>query len=105
MMKLSAESVHVFADYDHGEGWLAIHWRHDLYGGDTLSIGFDGWCSRRMPIRSGQGPPEYVELTRDRLRLRFAPDLAKKLELDEEVEISFSASDEEFDELRRWVDF
>jgi hypothetical protein len=41
---------------------------------------------------------------RDRIRLRFSPALARKLELDEEVEIAFSISDEKFAQLQRTMD-
>lgn len=105
MTKLSASFIGVLADYDHGEGWLVITWPHEFYGYDSLQINFDGHCSRRMPINSGSGSFEYVELTRDRIRLHFDADLAGKLKLDEDIEFSFSISDEQFTELRRWVEF
>ena len=58
-----------------------------------------------MPIHSGDGPPEFVELRRDGIKLRFARPLAEKLQLAEEIEISFCLSDGEFSELRRVVQF
>jgi hypothetical protein len=105
LTRYSATHVGVLADYDHGEGWVVFQWPHDLYGYDELKIDFDGHCSRRMPNHSGQGPPGYAELTRDGIRLRFNPQLARKLELTEQIEVSFCLSDDRFSELRRWVEF
>lgn len=105
MTKLSASFIGVLADYDHGEGWMVIRWPHHHYGHDSLAITFDDHCFRRMPINSGSGRPEYVKLTRDHIQLHFDAELAGKLKMDEDVEFSFSISDEEFTELRRWVEF
>jgi hypothetical protein len=100
-----ATSVGVVADLEHGEGWIVFQWPHDRYGYDALHIDLDGHCSRRMRILSGEGPPEFTELHRDRIQIRFNPQLAKKLQLEGEIEISFRLSDEEFEELRRVVEY
>ncbi len=105
MQKINVSYIGILADYDHGEGWIVIRWPHKYYGYEELTIDITGHCSRRMPLYSGQGPPEYVELTRDRLRLRFDAKLAAKLKLEEDVEFSFALSDEEFSELERWVEY
>ena len=100
-----ATSVGVAADLDHGVGWIVFRWPDDRYGYDELRIDLDGHCSRRMLILSGEGSPKFTELHRDRIRIRFNPQLAKKLQLEGEIEISFRLSDEEFQELRRVVEF
>lgn len=103
MRRIAANALGVLADLDHGEGWIAFHWFEIPSGG--LKIDLDGHCSRDMPIRSGSGPPEFVELRRDVVRLRFDDELARKLELPEEIEIGFHISDDEFAELQRVVDW
>jgi hypothetical protein len=105
MQHYSATSVQVLADTDHSEGWVVFRWAHDVYGYEELRIDLDGHCSRRMPSHSGSGPPEFVELRRDRVKLGFGAELARKLRLDEEVEISFSLLEPEFQELRRVIDY
>lgn len=105
MSPYSATSVGVMVDTDHGEGWVVFRWPHERYGHEELTIDLDGHCSRRMPIHSGEGPPEFVELQRDSIKLRFDPALADKLQLAEEIEISFSLSDDEFAELRHVVEY
>ena len=101
--RIEAVAVGVLADPDHGEGWIAFDWFEIPSGG--LKIDLDGHCSRGMPVRSGNGLPEFVELRRDAILLRFDTDLARKLELPEEIEIGFRISDGEFAELRRVVDW
>ena len=105
MTRYAATSVDVLADTDYGEGWVVFQWPHERYGVEELRIDLDGHCSRRMPIHSGEGPPEFAELRRDQIRLRFDPVLAKKLQLSEEIEIAFRLTDEEFAELRRVVEY
>ncbi len=105
MSRYSATSVGVLADNDHGEGWVVFRWPHERYGVEELRIDLEGHCSRHMPIHSGEGPPEFVELQRDLIRLRFDPGLAEKLQLPEEIEIAFRLTDEEFCELRRVVEY
>lgn len=56
-------------------------WGITVYGNEGLKIDLDGHCSRNMPIRSGDGPPDFVDLQRSCLKLRFNPDLAKRLQL------------------------
>ena len=53
-----------------------------------------------MPIKSGNGPPEFVSVERDRVVLRFASALARKLDLDENIEIVVSFSDDELNRVR-----
>ena len=105
MLHYSSTSVDICEDTDAGEGWIAFRWAHDLYGYEELKIDLDGHCSRRMPIHSGTGPPEIVELRQDGIRLRFDPILARKLQLEEETEYLFRLSDAEFVDLRRVVDY
>ncbi len=50
---------------DYGEGCLSFRWVDPIYGWEGLTIDLDGHCSREMPIRSGKGPPDFVELLRD----------------------------------------
>jgi hypothetical protein len=91
-------------DRSHGEGWLQFQWKDSLFGQEGLTIDLDGHCSRNMPMRSGNGPPEVFFLKRDCMRLQFTPSLAKKLELQEVVDIYFSINDAEFLELQQAVD-
>ncbi len=100
-----ATSVDVCADFDYGEGWIDIQWPDPLFGSEGLRIDLDGHCRRNMPIRSGNGPPEFKALERDFLRLRFTPLLAKTLQLDEEIEIRFALSDSEYAELQKAVNY
>lgn len=90
---------------DHGEGWLEFSWTDALYGVEGLAIDLDGHCSRRMPIRSGQGPPTFVELGRNYLKLRFSAALAQKLELEEEILIQFEVGEDDFKQLERTIDY
>jgi hypothetical protein len=107
MVSFQAESVDVpdETDRSYGEGWLSFQWADPLYGREGLTIQLDGHCSRNMPIRSGNGPPDFVDLKRDRVTLRFDPVLAKELELDEEIEIRFALTDEAFYQLQRTIDY
>jgi hypothetical protein len=89
---------------DHGEGWLSFQWVDPLCGTEGITIHLDGWCSRNMPIRSAQGPPEFVDLQRNRLKLRFTPAMAQRLEIDEEVEIQFVIPESEFSLLKQTID-
>ena len=56
MVSYYADSVVNEADTDYGEGWIGFYWIDPLCGREGISIELDGHCSRRMPIRSGQGP-------------------------------------------------
>jgi hypothetical protein len=105
MSKHVASYVGVNADTDHGEGWVVFRWPHERYGHEELTIDLDGHCRRRMPLRSGTGPPAFVELRRDGVRIRFDPILAQKLGLDEEIEILFHLPDGEFAELHRVIGY
>lgn len=98
-----ATSVGIVADCDHGEGWIVFQWPDPLYGSEELKIDLDGHCSRYMPIQSGTGPPEFIALQRDFIRIRFAPELAKRLQLSEEIEIRFSINDDDYAELQKVV--
>ncbi|HKA06868.1 MAG TPA: hypothetical protein VKD71_06390 [Gemmataceae bacterium] len=103
MVSYKADEVGVPDDsaLAHGEGWLFFGWADPVYGREGLTIDLDGHCSRRMPIRSGQGPPDFMDLQRDRIRLRFDPALARNLEFDEEIEITFAVSDANYSQLRK----
>jgi hypothetical protein len=105
MTSFYADRVDVTADTDNGEGWITFRWPDRLFGWECLIIDLDGHCSRRMPIRSGDGWPEFVELKRDRIILRFEPSLAEKLQLEEDVEITFAISDDDFRQLSRAIDY
>jgi hypothetical protein len=105
MTRYSATSVHIHADTDCGEGWVVFQWAEELCGQEELKIDLDGHCSRRMSIRSGTGPPEFVELRRDLVTMRFDSALAQKLQMADEIEISFHLSDAEFADLSRVIDY
>ena len=98
-----ADTVEVADDdaIDHGESHIEFRWTDPQTEWDCLEIDHDGFCSRRMPIGSGGGPWQVVELLRDRLRIRFSPELAGKLGLKEEIEIHFKISDAVFRLLER----
>jgi hypothetical protein len=99
-----ATAVEVFADVDYGEGDVSFQWPDALYGTEGLTIDLDGHCSRNMPVRSGGGPPHMI-LERDNIKLRFSPELAKRLLLAEEIEIRFDIGDDEFQSLQRVIDY
>jgi hypothetical protein len=103
MRSYQSRAVHVLADTDHGEGWIMFEWPDESSGWDCLRITLDGHCSRRMPIYSGSGI-ERIELSRDRIRVQFTPELADRLRLELDTEIGFAASDTEFAELRAVVE-
>jgi hypothetical protein len=91
-------------DLDYGEGWLVFTWPDPIYGTEGLQIDLDGRCSRMMPIRCGQGRPEFVDVQRDHVKIRFAAELAGKLELDEEIVVEFVINDQEFERLQRTIE-
>lgn len=105
MLRISGASVDVWADFDHGEGSLVFTWPEEPLGYETLHIVIDGHCSRRNSMLSGNGPPDFTELGREAVRIRFAPDLARRLQWPEEMEIGFEISDVKFAELRKFIDF
>ena len=105
---LSFEAAELFVNasadlLDYGYGWVHFEWPDAIFGKEGLEIDAEGHCSRNMPIHSGTGPPEVLELERNRIKLRFDPALAKRLQLEEEVEIRFSISDEKLCELHNLV--
>jgi hypothetical protein len=104
-MKKLATCIDVNVDFDHGEGGLRIQWNDPIEGREGLTIDLDGHCSRNMPIRSGQGPPDFVLDGTDRLIMRFEKELATKLEIDETLEIQFVATDDQYNRIRAFVDF
>ena len=85
----------------YGEGWLSFEWADRAFGKGGFEFDEGGFCTRSGPPRGGRGSITVVTLSRDRLRFRLQPELAQGLELDEEFEISFSISDEEYIQLRR----
>lgn len=94
--------VGIVADFDHGEGWLHFGWEDAIGCAASLTIDMDGHCSREMPIRSGLGPPQFLGLQRDRIRLGFTAELAAKLEMEQVVEFQFVLDDATFDQLRQF---
>jgi hypothetical protein len=102
MERYQADKVELFADVDYGEGGIAFRWPDPRFGWECLKIDLDGHCARRMPIHSGSGI-DSIELHRDRIRFRFAPPLARALQFEEEIEIAFSTSDEDFRALRKVI--
>jgi hypothetical protein len=105
MLLYHAENVELAADTDYGQGWVTFRWPDRLYGWECLTIDLDGHCSRRMPIHSGDGLPGFVVVQRDRIRLRFDPLLAAKLELEQDVEIAFDVPDDDFRELCKVISY
>jgi hypothetical protein len=105
MTTYHATSFGSVTDCNHGEGWITFQWPDPFFGSEGLKIDLDGHCSRNMPIRSGDGPPDFVTLQRDFVRIRFTPSLARQLQLDEEIEIRFSIGDLDYAELRKVVDY
>ena len=69
---------------DNGEGWLTIFWLDNDHSKRSLTIDFDGFCQREMPIRSGLGV-ELIACQRDRVHLRFTDQLATNLQLATDV--------------------
>jgi hypothetical protein len=102
MIVFEADSVGVFVDADYGEGWVDFRWPDRIYGHDGLHVDIDSHCSRERGMWTGSGF-ESVELWRDRLRLQFPPQLARKLEFDHEIEIAFSLSNEQFSALHVFI--
>jgi hypothetical protein len=105
MKSFHAHAIEFVGDFDYGEGWITFQWKDKLYGKEGLTIDLDGHCSRNMMIRSGTGPPEFIELQKDSLKLRFTPYVAKMLELDEEIQITFEPNDEIFKQLKQLKDY
>jgi hypothetical protein len=105
MSQYSASSVGVLIDTDHGEGWITFQWPHELYGYEELRIDLDGHCSRRMPVHSGTGPPDFVDFATRRHQDSLRPRPAQELQLEEEIEILFHLTEAEFDDVRRVVDY
>jgi hypothetical protein len=102
MDKLRATEV-IVGEADQDQSWIEFRWPDPLTGWDCLRIEPDGFCSRRMPVRSGSGLRD-LELSRDAARLWLSADLAAKLGLPEAVEIGFAIPDEAFAELGQAVD-
>ena len=101
----SASRVTVAADVDYGEGYIHFEWPDPIYGSEGLTIDLVGFCSRNMSIRSGAGPPDFVELRPGSVTLRFTSVLAKKLELHETIQIQFSISEDDFRALQQVVEY
>lgn len=91
-------------DFDYGEGWVTFSWV-DVDGIDrSLKLDIDGHCSREMPIHSGTGVT-IVSILRDRVRLRFTPALAERLELNDEVEFEGNISEETYTHLLELAEY
>jgi hypothetical protein len=102
MQKIVANNVEIDdSSVDYGYGSVCFCWADPLFVYDRLSIDLEGFCSRRMPRYSGTtAQPIFLILDRNRAVIRFFPDLAKQLLLDEAgVEISFNISDNDFARL------
>lgn len=105
MVVIQANRLHLAADVNYGEGYIAFEWPEPLYGREWLQIDMEGFCSRMMPFRSGQGPPEFLDVDPEFIRLRFDQRLALRLELAPEIEIRFQASADEFRQLLQAVTY
>ena len=90
-------------DLDYGEGWLTFYWRNASDIKRSLSIDCDGFCHREMPIRSGAGVT-FSSAMKDRVLLRFTPELAEKLRLNEVVEFNGEMSDETYNALLQFAE-
>jgi hypothetical protein len=99
-----ADQVAVVADVEYGEGYIQFRWPDPIVGHEGLKIDLDGHCSREMPIHSGDGPPKFIELDRSGLKLWFPPELAKKLKLDQDLELTFTLTDNDYLALQRVID-
>jgi hypothetical protein len=105
MQHIAVTSVDSALDFDYGEGSVTFAWIDQAGIRRRLTIDIDGHCSREMPIRSGSGV-EIGAICRDRVRLRFTPDLAAKLELDTEIELVGDISERvcaDLQRLTKWV--
>jgi hypothetical protein len=103
MESFHASDVFLMGSPETGEGWIEFRWPDAASGWECLQIAFDGFCSRRMPVRSASGLLD-VELSRQSARIRFDPAQAKALGLSELVEIRFSLPKAEFTSLREAVE-
>jgi hypothetical protein len=56
-----------------------------------------------MPIRSGEWAPDVPYLDRGRIKLRFHPSLASRLELPERIEIRFDVDDATYSMIQQTV--
>jgi len=91
-------------DFDHGEGSVTFSWL-DVDGIDrSLTVDIDGHCNREMPIRSGTGV-SIASVLPDRVRLRFTPELATRLELKDEVEFEGNISEETYEHLLELAEY
>jgi hypothetical protein len=105
MQPFVATKVELNADLEYGEGRIRFRWPDQMSGEELLEIDCDGHCSRRMPIYSGTGPPRFIVLERNRVVIQFSATLAKQLRLEEEIEITFSISDDDFQKLVAFREF
>ena len=103
MKSLTATVVDVDIDKDYSEDRVSFVWSDPHFGSEGLTIEFDGHCSRKMPIRSGMGPPTVLGFKRDSITFEFPEELAEQLELPEILEIRFSIDDETFGNLAAQV--
>jgi len=105
MRGYSATSVRILGDFDYGEGSIEFEWPDPICGYELLIIDVDGHCSRRMPINSGSGWFEFLDVNRNRIKLRFDSALASKLQLDDVITVEYRLTDDEYDLIRRAVDY
>jgi hypothetical protein len=95
--------VSIVGSAEQCEGWVEFRWSDPVSGWEALQIEFEGFCSRRMPLRSGSGL-QKVDLSREALRLWLSVDLASKLGLGQVIEIAFRVADDQFAELQRGIE-
>jgi hypothetical protein len=100
MMRFQASKVHVPSreELRSGEGWVRFEWNDESSGWECLIIELDGFCSRRAPMSCGLGI-EGIELSRDRINLRFWPTLAANLQMEREIEIGFDLEEGRFNDV------
>lgn len=91
-------------DFDHGEGWVTFSWLDADGINRSLTIDVEGHCSSEMPIRSGAGVT-IASVLRDRVRLRFTPELAARLELNDEVEFEGNVAEDTHADLLQLAEY
>jgi hypothetical protein len=89
----------------YGYGFLTFSWHDPEYGQRRLCIDAEGWCSREMPIRSGQGPPQFVQVSNHVVRLKLDDNLSKRLELPLDLEMRVNASAEQLQGIHHLISY
>lgn len=104
MLSVDAKISVDIESIDYGYASLCLSWIDPIGIPTSLSIDFDGFCSREMVMRSGQGPPIFKDVYNDGMTLEFTAELAKRLELDEVVKVSFECDETTFANLKIFLD-